>query len=105
MLVPATLNDSPSWAALNPLVIAAVAPARLVLSTSVTVSAAVTWVAASFSVYASTADSMLARTGGSLTGVTEMVRAWVLDAWLAAWPSSTWNVITRLAVVGSSLLL
>src|SRR5256885_1714805 len=102
MLVPVVSNDSTSWAALKPLVIAAVAPVRLVLSTSATVSAAVTGVAASFSVYARVAGSTLASTGASFTAVMLMVRVGVLEAWFADWPSSTWKVTTRFAVVGLS---
>src|SRR5262249_42066305 len=105
MLVPLTLKDSTSWAELNPLVIDAVALLRLALSGSATVIVAVTWVAGAFSVYARVEVWMPASTGGSFTAVMLIVRACVLEAWLADWPSSTWNVTTRLVVVGLSLLL
>src|SRR5262245_38959258 len=106
MLVPVTLNDSTSWAELKPLVIDAVADTRLAPS-SATVSEFVTWVAASFSVYASVEVSMPLSTGAVLLlgAATLMSRDWVLLAWFADWPSSTWNVTVRCAVFGVLLLL
>jgi hypothetical protein len=83
-------------------VIWTVALAKFVLSASLTVMVELIAVAAWFSVYESAPASMFANTGASLTGVTVMLRVWVL---LDAVPSLTWKVTVRIDVFGLSLVL